>query len=83
MRAQRTLNKGRIPELARYMTNNKDSYVFSAITASIDGDLSFEAVGEDSPASFRMGSLTVSMDARFIVNDGQHRRAAIEAALAT
>lgn len=82
LRAQRSLNKGRIPEIARYIVENKSSYVFSAITASIDGDLSFDAVGDDSPASFRMGTLTVSMDARFIVNDGQHRRAAIEAALA-
>ncbi|MFT3821694.1 MAG: DNA sulfur modification protein DndB [Rubrivivax sp.] len=83
LRAQRSLNKGRIPEIARYIVDNKSSYVFSAITASIDGDLSFDAVGEDSPAAFRMGTLTVSMEARFIVNDGQHRRAVIEAALAT
>lgn len=82
LRAQRTLNKGRIPEIARYILENKTSYVFSAITASIDGDLAFEPIGQDSSASFRMGTLTVSMDARFIVNDGQHRRAAIEAALA-
>lgn len=82
LRAQRTLNKGRVPEIARYILENKTSYVFSAITASIDGDLAFEPIGQDSSASFRMGTLTVSMDARFIVNDGQHRRAAIEAALA-
>lgn len=82
LRAQRTLNKGRIPELARYIVENKSSYVFSAITASIDGGLTFEPIGDDSPTAFRMGTLTVSMDARFIVNDGQHRRAAIEAALA-
>jgi DNA sulfur modification protein DndB len=82
LRAQRTLNKGRVPEIARYIVENKSSYVFSAITASVDGDLSFAPVSEDSPATFRMGTLTVSMDARFIVNDGQHRRAAIEAALA-
>ncbi len=82
LRAQRTLNKGRIPELARYIVENKSSYVFSAITASIDGNLAFEPVGDEGPTAFRMGTLTVSMDARFIVNDGQHRRAAIEAALA-
>lgn len=81
LRAQRTLNKGRIPEIARYIVENQSSYTFSAITASIDGDISFDPVGQDSVASFRMGTLTVSMDARFIVNDGQHRRAAIEAAL--
>jgi len=81
LRAQRTLNKGRIPEMAKYIVENKESYTFSAITASIDGDVSFEAIDQDSPTAFRMGNLTVNMDARFIVNDGQHRRAAIEAAL--
>lgn len=83
LRAQRTLNKGRVPEIARYIVENKTSYTFSAITASIDGEIKFEPVSEESVATFRMGTLTVSMDARFIVNDGQHRRAAIEAALAT
>jgi DNA sulfur modification protein DndB len=83
LRAQRTLNKGRVPEIARYIVDNKTSYTFSAITASIDGEITFEPVSEASAATFRMGTLTVSMDARFIVNDGQHRRAAIEAALAT
>jgi DNA sulfur modification protein DndB len=81
LRAQRTLNKGRIPEMAKYIVENKDSYTFSAITASIDGEVSFEAIDKDSPTAFRMGNLAVNMDARFIVNDGQHRRAAIEAAL--
>lgn len=82
LRAQRTLNKARVPEIVRYILDNKNSYTFSAITASIDGDISFEPVGQETLATFRMGSLSVPMDARFIVNDGQHRRAAIEAALA-
>ena len=41
LRAQRILNRGRIPELARYILNNRDDYVFSALTASIDGDIKF------------------------------------------
>lgn len=81
LRAQRTLNKARIPDIARYIVENKASYTFSAITVSIDGSIQFEPVGPDGPAKFRMGSLTVSMDAKFIVNDGQHRRAAILQAL--
>lgn len=83
LRAQRTLNKARIPDIARYIVNNSDCYTFSAITVSIDGTIKFDAVGADGPASFRMGALTVSMDAKFIVNDGQHRRAAIVQALET
>ncbi|OZI16206.1 DNA sulfur modification protein DndB [Bordetella genomosp. 7] len=83
LRAQRTLNKARIPDIARYIVENKDSYTFSAITVSIDGEIRFEAIGDKGPANFRMGSLTVSMTSKFIVNDGQHRRAAIVQALET
>ena len=83
LRAQRTLNKARIPDIARYVIENKASYTFSAITVSIDGTIRFDPVGPDGPANFRMGALTVSMDAKFIVNDGQHRRAAIVHALET
>lgn len=81
LRAQRTLNRARVPDIARYIVTNADSYTFSAITASIDGAVSFEPVAQDSAINFRMGTLTVDMHARFIVNDGQHRRAAIEQAL--
>jgi DNA sulfur modification protein DndB len=80
LRAQRTLNKARIPELASYLSNNND-YVFSSITASIDGSVVFEPIKEDGHFS-KMGTLTVPMNARFLINDGQHRRAAIEKALA-
>lgn len=80
LRAQRILNKSRIPEMARYLLGNPKSYIFSAITASIDGEVKFEALGE-SKAERTIGRLSVPMNARFIINDGQHRRAAIEAAL--
>ena len=82
IRAQRTLNKGRIPGIARYVVQNRGTYTFSAITVSIDGEIDFTPVGGPStPSTFRMGTLTVGMDAKFIVNDGQHRRAAILEAL--
>ncbi len=81
LRAQRTLNRARIPDLARYVVKNPDSYTFSAITASIDGSVKFDAVGDTDMSSFRMGTLRVSMDAKFVVNDGQHRQAAIKEAL--
>lgn len=81
LRAQRSINRARVPEIARYIVANPESYTFSAITASIDGNMDFAPVSNDSLTGFRMGTLTVDMDARFIVNDGQHRRAAIEQAL--
>lgn len=80
LRAQRLLNKDRIPALARYLVENKRDYVFSSITASIDGDVKFVPVGEERDASL-VGSLRVDMQSHFIINDGQHRRAAIEEAL--
>ncbi len=80
LRAQRTLNKNRIPEIARYISDNPDSYVFSAITASVDADVKFEPLASGAEGQ-RVGQLHIPMSARFIINDGQHRRAAIEAAL--
>lgn len=77
MRVQRVLNKQRIPEMKDYILENRDCYVFSALTASVDGEIEFNPSKKDS--SF--GELKISTDARIIINDGQHRRAAIEAAL--
>lgn len=80
LRAQRTLNSARVPEMARYVTENPEDYVFSALTASIDSEVTFEPIGVQGEAK-QVGVLSVPMDARFIINDGQHRRAAIEEAL--
>jgi DNA sulfur modification protein DndB len=77
LRAQRPLNRSRIPGIARYILDNPNEYVFSSITASVDGDADFVPVQPDSD----LGTLRISMSAKFIINDGQHRRAAIEAAL--
>ena len=80
LRSQRTLNKARVPEMARYLTEHPDSYVFSALTASVDADLHFEPISKEND---RLGVLRIPMSGQFIINDGQHRRAAIEAALRT
>jgi DNA sulfur modification protein DndB len=80
LRAQRVLNKARVPEIARYITRNRKGYIFSAITASIDAQVRFEPIATGTEGS-RVGLLHIPMVARFIINDGQHRRAAIEMAL--
>ena len=80
LRAQRMLNKARVPEMSRYLIENQYSYIFSSITASVDGDVQFKPfteLGVESDA----GRLMIPMNARFLINDGQHRRAAIESAL--
>ena len=75
-RAQRRLNEARIPEIKKYILENIESYVFSALAASIDGEFNF--IEQDNNGT---GILEVSLDARFLINDGQHRKAAIMAAL--
>ncbi len=80
IRARRSLNKTRVPEIARYILNNPRNYTFSAITASIDADITFEPIGSETQAR-KMGRLRVPMDARFAIHDGEHRRAAFELAL--
>lgn len=77
MRAQRTLNKSRIPEISCYILDNPSDYVFSALTVSIDSNVRFEGL----PGQDKLGILRVPMEAKFIINDGQHRRAAIMEAL--
>lgn len=81
LRAQRSLNRARVPEIARYLIDNPTEYVFSSITASVAGQLRFTAFGEAGPQR-NLGQLVVPMTAQFVINDGQHRRAAIEEALA-
>lgn len=80
LRAQRKLNKQRIPALINYITENKASYAFSSLTVSIDGDARFIAQGDDS-INDKIGILSIPMESRLLINDGQHRRAAIEAAI--
>ena len=82
LRSQRTLNKSRVPEIANYIINNQTNYIFSSITASVDGEVRFEQISLNGEKIEDVGKLRITMDSRFIINDGQHRRAAIEQALA-
>src|SRR5712691_2939588 len=43
LRAQRSLNRARVPEIARYLVSNPKEYVFSSLTASVDGSVRFES----------------------------------------
>ncbi|WP_085524477.1 DNA sulfur modification protein DndB [Tuberibacillus sp. Marseille-P3662] len=79
-RAQRILNKNRIPEMTNYIIDNQKDYVFSSLTASIDGEIEFQPFSKEQSWN-DLGRLLVSLDAKFLINDGQHRRAAIEEAL--
>jgi DNA sulfur modification protein DndB len=76
-REQRVLNEKRIPDIARYILENEDGYLFSSITASYKCRERFEPVGSDS-----LGYLELDLDGEnFVINDGQHRCAAIKQAI--
>lgn len=80
LRSQRVLRESRIPAIKDYILNNPKDYTFSSLTASVDGDMKFipaPALGKDG----KLGRIYIDMDARLLINDGQHRRKAIEEAL--
>jgi DNA sulfur modification protein DndB len=76
-REQRVLNKNRIPDIARYILDNEDGYLFSSITASYRCNVRFEPVNADGHGFLEMDF----QDANFVINDGQHRCAAIANAI--
>lgn len=76
-REQRILNKKRVPDIAKYVLENEDGYLFASITASYKCDVEFTSVGSDG-----LGMLAMEFeDANFVINDGQHRCAAIAQAV--
>lgn len=77
-RSQRILNKARVPEIRDYMLDNLNDYVFSSLTVSVDGDMEFTSISSDDPS---IGHIKIDMSARFLINDGQHRSAAIAEAI--
>jgi len=78
-REQRILNKVRIPNIAKYILDNEDGYLFSSITASYKCDVVFKPVSGDGGG---LGYLEMDFEeANFVINDGQHRCAAISQAI--
>ena len=80
LRAQRIMKDSRIPAIKNYILNNPEDYTFSSLTASVDGTMKFTpaaSLGEDG----KLGRLYINMESRLLINDGQHRRKAIEEAL--
>lgn len=77
VRAQRKLVTKRVPEIARYLLDHEDDWVFSSLTASFRDEENFKESNIDP----NLGLLELPLDTDFLINDGQHRRAAIEMAL--
>jgi DNA sulfur modification protein DndB len=79
LRAQRVLNKSRVPDIAKYILDNEDSYLFSAITASYSAEVRFTPIDGNQPD---IGTLEIELEnLELIINDGQHRSAGIAAAI--
>lgn len=79
-RAQRLISKSRIPLICSYIINNPKDYIFPSLIVSIDSEVDFMPVSNDT-THYNIGSLKIPTTATFIINDGQHRKAAIEEAL--
>src|SRR5438094_7425676 len=78
LRAQRVLNKSRVPDIAKYILDNEEGYLFSTITASYSSKVEFVPTNGNPD----LGTLEMELEnTEFIINDGQHRCAAIAAAL--
>jgi len=80
LRAQRVLNRVRVPQISRYIVDHMEEYILSSLCASVDGEIEFEPVERSGPMR-SIGTLQIGMSATILINDGQHRRAAIEEAL--
>lgn len=80
LRAQRVLNRSRVPQIARYIADNPTEYILSSLCASVDGEVEFEPV-EQTGTMRNIGVLHIGMSCTILINDGQHRRAAIEEAI--
>ena len=78
-RAQRVLNKTRVPVIADYISSNADEYILSSLCASVDGEMDFVPAGAGGQR--HVGKLLIDIGAMILINDGQHRRAAIEEAV--
>jgi DNA sulfur modification protein DndB len=78
LRAQRVLVKARVPEIVKYIVDNEDNYLFSSITAAYNTEVKFKPFEEGADIGYLEMDLE---DAKFLINDGQHRCAAITAAL--
>jgi DNA sulfur modification protein DndB len=77
-RHQRALKKNRVPEIADYIVGNRDDYLFSSITVSVDTN---GLVFHESEIDPNVGLLELPMEVEWLVNDGQHRMAGIAEAL--
>src|SRR5260370_7702123 len=70
LRAQRVLNKARVPDITRYMLENGDGYLFSSITASYSCPVKFVS----STTTPEVGPFEIKLEIlQFIITNHHHR----------
>jgi DNA sulfur modification protein DndB len=79
LRKGRSLDKSRVAEFAQYITEEATSYTLAPLIVSVDSEVEFISVNDNPP---QIGHIQIPLSARMLVQDGQHRRAAIQRAVA-
>lgn len=70
-----SLNLGAVDKLAHYLQTHRDDYVLAPMVATSSTPVEFTASNHTFP---EIGSVTIPLHAVMVIQDGQHRRAAIE-----
>ena len=74
-----SLNPGAVEKLARYIQTHTDDYVLAPLVATVSMSVEFVP---SSAIVQEIGSVKIPLRAVMVIQDGQHRRAAIEQLLA-
>ena len=70
---QRIRDPNKVDEIIEYMKRNRDSWIFSSVTASCDTEIIYEPIDKDP----RVGIIHIRKGSILLINDGQHRADAI------
>lgn len=75
LRRIHTVDSMRITDIANHVAENIDSYIITPIVATIDREVIFESSKDINNV---IGRIHIPLAARMIIQDGQHRRLAIQ-----
>lgn len=79
LRQVHMLNNARVKELTHYLLTQPNNYVLAPLIAAVDCEVGFKPAADHMT---EVGQLHIPLTARIVVEDGQHRREAIQRALA-
>jgi DNA sulfur modification protein DndB len=80
IRRAQFLDPAGVARWEQYLSTHRADYVLPPLIVSVDGAIQFEPLTPDQPD---IGQIQISIAARLLVRDGQHRRAAIQSILAS